>query len=435
MTIQIQSKTKLLLVVTLLSLALAIFDDYQGWRFLFLGLAAIWLTCRFWAQSLARGLALNREMRYGWAQVGDRLEERFVLRNKSPLPAAWIEVIDHSNLPQYSASIVTGLAGNSSHSWHTNGVCNQRGLFTLGPTSLVTSDPLGFYRIELLDSHSVTLMITPPIVPLPEIRVAPGGKAGEGRPRPNAPERTVSAAGVREYMPGDSLRWVHWRTSAHRDELYVRLFENTPSGDWWIILDLDETVQAGQGEQSTEEHGIILAASLADRGLRMGRSVGLIAHGHPPVWLRPRQGDHQRWEILRSLAPIQAAANPLSTLLRRAAPALGWQSSLVIITPNTEGSWLEGLIPLLWQGILPTVLVFNPQSFSGLDNSRVPNNTSELMAELARWGVQRYLITPNLLNRPEAHPGRRGRLEWRVTPSGRAILANPPRDVSWRPLS
>ena len=429
--IRIQARTRLLIFLVIVLLVLAIIDDYQGWRFLFLGLGTVWLSARAWARALAGGLGLRREMRYGWAQVGDRLEERFTLTNRSHLPAAWIEVIDHSNLPEYLASSVTGLSGESTRSWRTHGVCSQRGLFTLGPTTLRSSDPLGFYQIEKTDLRSVTLMVTPPIVPLPEIQVAPGGKAGEGRPRPNAPERTVSAAGVREYAPGDSLRWVHWRTSARRDELFVRLFENTPSGDWWIILDLDQGVQAGQGQNSTEEHGIILAASLADRGLRMGRAVGLISHGTPLVWLRPRQGDQQRWEILRSLAPVRAAPNPLAPLLERARPALGWQSSLVIITPNASPSWLESLIPLLWQGIIPTVLVLDPHTF----NPSVQPDASGLMAELARWGVQRYLITPELLDRPEAHPGQRGQLDLRVTPSGRAVLVNPPREATWRPLS
>jgi uncharacterized protein (DUF58 family) len=332
-------------------------------------------------------------------------------------------------MPGYSASLATGVEGNTEFQWRTHGLCTRRGLFTLGPTTLRTGDPLGLYSVELHDPRSVTLMVTPPIVPLPAIEVAPGGKVGEGRPRPNAPERTVSASGVREYVPGDSLRWIHWRTSARRDDLFVRLFDSTPSGDWWIILDVEQRVQVGEGARSSLEHGVILAASLADRGLRLGRAVGLIAHGQPLVWMPPREGDGQRWEILRSLALLQPAQHSLLQLLVRLRPTLGGRSSLVIITPNARGDWLEGLLPLLWQGAVPTVLMLDPLSFGGSDGSQ------GVMEQLARWGVYRHLITPDLLDRSEAHPGTKGQWQWRFSPTGRAIAINPPPDASWKVVS
>lgn len=428
MQTRISSKTRLLWFLIVILVVLTFLDDYQGWRFLLLGLGGAWGASYLWAQSLRRNLHLQREMRFGWAQVGDKLEERFNLTNRSNLPGLWIEIEDHSTLPDYPVNLVTGVDGRASIQWRTDGLCTRRGLFNLGPTTLHTSDPLGLYQVELYDPRSVQLMVTPPIVPLPQIEVAPGGKAGEGRPKPNAPERTVSASGVREYVPGDALRWIHWRTSARRDEYFVRQFESTPSGDWWIILDADESVQAGVGATSTEEHAVILAASLADRGLRLGRAVGLVSHGEPLIWLPPRQGDGQRWEILRSLALLKPTGHPLGDLLAGLRTPLGRQASLVIITPNAHGDWLENLLPLLWQGAVPSVLLLDPLTFSGLGDAQ------PLFEQLARWGVYRQLITSDLLDRPEAHPGKRGHWEWRITPTGRAVAVNPPRDAGWKTL-
>jgi uncharacterized protein (DUF58 family) len=298
----IHGRTRLLQALTVILLGFTLIDDYRGWRFLLLAVAGIWWLSRLWAHTLAQSLRVKREMRFGWAQVGDQLEERFTLTNQGIFPGLWVEIIDHSNMPGYQTNLVTGIDSGGASQWRTHGLCTQRGVFTLGPTTLHTTDPLGFYQVELLNPGSVALMVTPPIVPLPQIEVAPGGRAGQGPPRANAPERTVSATGVREYVPGDSLHSIHWRTSARRDELYVRLFDSTPSGDWWIILDMDQSVQVGEGAQSTEEHAVILAASLADRGLRLGKAVGLVAHGEPLTWLPPREGEGQRWEMLRALA-------------------------------------------------------------------------------------------------------------------------------------
>ena len=411
-----------------LLLLLQLLTPYRGWLMLLVGLGGMWLIGYLWARSLARGLRVVREMRFGWAQVGDRLEERFTLVNEGWAPALWVEVLDRSDLPGAPASRVTGVGAYAKNRWRVERVCTRRGLFTLGPTSLRTGDPFGLYTVTLHNAASTTLLVTPPIVPLATIQVAPSGRAGEGRPRPHAPEPTVSAAGVRDYRPGDSLRAVHWRTSARRNALFVRLFDSTPAGDWWIFLDLEQRAQVGEGQDSTTEHGIILAASLADAGLRAGRAVGLVAHGRELVWLPPQVGEGQRWEILRTLALIEPGPRPLEELLAGARSTLRERASLIVITPAVRGQWPEALVRLLHRGALPTVLLLDPASFGGAGNARA---TQALLANL---GIPCHLIPRTLLDRPEARPGKEGHWEWLRTPYGRAIAVRRPRNLAWRTL-
>jgi len=411
-----------------LLLLLQLLTPYRGWLILLVGLGGLWLVSYLWALSLARGLRVVREMRFGWAQVGDRLEERFTLVNESWAPALWVEVLDHSDLPESQAGRVTGVGGYAENRWRIERVCTRRGLFTVGPTSLRTGDPFGIYSVVSHNPASTTLLVTPPIVPLSTIQVAPSGRAGEGRPRPNAPEPTVSAAGVRDYRPGDSLRAIHWRTSARRNALFVRLFDSTPTGDWWIYLDLDRRVQVGNGQNSTTEHGIILAASLADAGLRTGRAVGLVTCGSELVWLPPQMGEGQRWEILRTLALVEPGTRPLNELLAGARPTLRERASLIVITPAIHGQWLEALVHLLRCGASPTVLLLDPTSFGGNGDAR---GTQALLSNL---GIPCHLIPRELLDRPEARPGKEGHWEWLSTPYGRAIAVRQPRNLAWRAL-
>jgi uncharacterized protein (DUF58 family) len=425
----IRLNSRLLPILVGLLLILHIVAPGRVWRILLIGLGGAWLLGYLWARSLARCLSLRREMRFGWAQVGDRLEERFTLANDGHLPGLWVEVVDYTIMPDYCVSRVTAVGGTAKTRWHTRGVCTRRGLFTLGPTALRTGDPFGLYTVTMHYPDSATLMVIPPILPLPTIEVAPGGRAGEGRPRADAPERTVSAASVRDYTHGDSLRWIHWPTSARRDSLFVKLFDGTPAGDWWIFLDLDERVQAGQGQASTEEHGVILAASLADRGLRLGRAVGLVTHGEELVWLPPGEGDGQRWTILRALALADHGSRPLAELLSRVRPRFGERTSLVLITPSLDRRWVEALWPLMQRGAIPTVLLLDPASFGGIGDA------SRASAMLSDLGITCYVITRDLLDRPEAQPGRRGEYEWRVTPLGRAVTARNPRELAWKVLS
>jgi uncharacterized protein (DUF58 family) len=431
--IRMQFKARYLPVLVGLLFLLQLLVPYKGWMILLVGLGGAWLVSYLWALSLARGLELTREMRYSWAQVGDRIQERFTLENRGWAPAPWVAIIDHSTLPGYEVSKVTGVGERALIHWFEQGVCNRRGLYTLGPTSVETGDPFGFYGVTLEYATSFTMMVMPPIIHLPAIDVAPGGQAGEGRHQAHALEHAVDAAGVREYLPGDSLRRIHWPTTARlgsasgRDTPFVRTFDSTPSSDWWIVLDMDQRAQAGEGQTATEEHGVILAASLADRGLQMGKAVGLVTHGEELVWLPRRLAADQRWEILRALALVNPGRRSLAELLERTRPALGQRSGLIIITPDVEGSWLDSTALLMRRGIVPTVLLLDRASFGG------EGDVSRTLASLVAMGVAHFLVTPDLLDRPEARPGRIG--QWRRTPQGRWEPKFHSRELVWRAVT
>jgi uncharacterized protein (DUF58 family) len=426
---KIRFHSRLWPLLAMLLLLLQLIWPNRAWSTMLVILAGSWLLSFFWTLSLARKVFLDRKMRYGWAQVGDQLEERFTIINDSFLPGLWLEVQDHSNLPGYAAGRVTSIGGKQSMEWKTDGICTRRGLFNLGPTTLRSGDPLGLCSFELGLPNSTVLLVVPPVLPLPAIEIAAGGRAGEGRhPRRAALETTVSVETVREYVSGDPLKAIHWPTSARRNALYVRQFEHMPSSDWWIFLDLEKGVQVGRGFESTEEHGIILAASLAHRGLRAGHSVGLVMSGPELTWMPPQQTSGHSMSILRALALAQPGKHSLSDLLENAQKSVRHGASLIIITPNVKADWVAPLLQLVKNGITPTVLLLDPLSFGGNEPA------VETLALLNDYGVAHYVILSDLLNRPEASPGKQGKWEWRVLGQGKAVAVRKPADTGWRTL-
>ena len=179
----IRLNSKILPILLVVFFIMQILDASKVWVALLVGLGLAFLVSFLWISSLAQNLSLVREMRFGWAQVGDRLEERFTLENHGWASCLWIEIEDQSNLPGYQATLVTGVEGRSHTEWRTESVCSHRGLFTIGPTRLTTGDPFGIFTLQIQDSASRLVIVVPPIVPLPAIEVAPGGRSGSGRPR------------------------------------------------------------------------------------------------------------------------------------------------------------------------------------------------------------------------------------------------------------
>jgi uncharacterized protein (DUF58 family) len=341
----------------------------------------------------------------------------------------WLEVDDHSNLPGYTAGRVTSIPGNQTMEWKTDGTCTRRGLFNLGPTTLRSGDPLGLCSLELTHPNSTILLVLPPVLPLPAIEIAAGGRAGEGRRSSRAAlETTVSVETVREYAPGDPLKSIHWPTSARQNALYVRQFEHMPSSDWYIFLDLEGRVQVGSGFESTEEHSIILAASLTHRGLREGHSVGMVMSSPELTWISPQHSSGHSMGIMRALALAKPGTRPLSDLLKDAQKSVRHGASLVIITPNVQADWAASMLQLVKIGITPTVLLLDPISFGSTES------TAGAEALLNDHGIAHSVIKSDLLNRPEAHPGKQGKWEWRVLGRGKAVAIRKPADTGWRSL-
>ena len=418
---------KLFPVIGLIALFMQITHPSRVWVILLIGIGGTWLVCWYWARGLARSITFEREVRFGWAQVGDRLEERFTLNNSFSLPATYVTIQDNSTLPDHHASIATGVDGSTSSQWKISTQCTKRGVYTLGGTTLETGDPLGIYTITFEDPTSSSLAVMPPIATLPKFDILSSGWAGEGRPNARSFEETVNASHTREMAPSDPMRLIHWKSTARHNKFFVREFEGTPAGDWWMLLDLDQNVQLGTGWDATEEYGVILTSSLAARGLKEQHPVGLTVNGRETSWLVPRRNEHQQRAILKALAVARPSELSLKDYLLRMGEALSSHCSLLIVTANADSEWTESLLPLMWRGIMPTVFLLDPISFGG------STNTNEMTTALQLMNVTCHVIPKEMLDKRQIRPGQEGEWEWRISGTGKAVaVKNPVAD--WRRL-
>src|SRR5512134_3974676 len=117
MKMTVRLNAKIFPIIAAVAFVMQIIDPSRVWVILLIGVGGAWLVCRWWSHGLARSLHFEREMRFGWAQVGDRLEERFTLKNQFILPATWVTIQDYSTLPDHHAAVATGVDGSSKSQW------------------------------------------------------------------------------------------------------------------------------------------------------------------------------------------------------------------------------------------------------------------------------------------------------------------------------
>jgi uncharacterized protein (DUF58 family) len=371
---------------------------------------------------LAQGLTAQRRLRFGWVAVGDQLEELFEIFNDSVVPALWVQVSDDSNVPGYRAAVVRSVGSGQVDRWRESAVCQQRGQFHLGPWQIRTSDPFGIFMLTQFYPVTNEIIIHPPIYGRLPVQLPSGESSGQQRVRHYAWQATLNAASVRPYQPQDPHHWIHWPISAHRDQLYVRQFDQDAAGDVWLLLDLERETQLGQGAQSTEEQSVLLAASLSARALRQNRAVGLAGYGQQPQVLPPARGRGQQWQILRALALVKADGQlDLALALRDLGRIAKRGTTAVIITASSSADWLPNLLPLAQQGIQSSVILLDRPSFGGEGNSLA------LREAIRQLGFPCDVIRQDEVGIPLEEEQRRGFWEFRVTASGRAVAVRQPK--------
>src|SRR5579871_1025968 len=350
-----------------------------GWRPLYVVmyvLVFMVVTCYFWTVLSVRGLRFNRGAPSGRVQVGEILEERLVLENHHWFPKLWVQVSDNSTLPGHHAGYVASLGGRRRVAWKSRTICRRRGKYTLGPAIATTGDPVGLFRrnLPLWAEHS--LVVLPMVLPLSQFSLFPGGIPGRGRGSQRSLQTTTNAASIREYVPGDSVNHIHWPATARMGTLMVREYELDPTLDAWIFLDLYEGVQAGQGDSSTEEYGVTIAATLAAYFLRQDISVGLVVNAGRREFVALDRGDRQIDRILEVLAVVHAGSGPsLAEALALDGVHFARNTLAIVITPSWRDDWQLGLRHLQRRGVKTAVISIDPSTFDDLPSSRQALNS------------------------------------------------------------
>ena len=374
--------------------------------------------------SIAQHVRGKRTLIYGAIQVGEELEESITLTNQSSLPLFWVEMKDRSDLPGHHASLATAIGGNDSRSWRIRTLCEQRGIFRLGPWDLEMGDPLGLFQVRQTYMQPQEIVVHPSLAALPSNLDLLEGVMGDDRPLV-APIHadSVRAGTTRAYVAGDPLRHIHWPTTARRAKTYVKKFEPEARSILWLMPDLDRTVHSGSGPDSTEEKMIILLASLADHFLRAHISVGLIASSENPLVIPPAPGRAQLWKVLRGLTPLRLETDAgLNKVLGDASNAISHGEYLMLVTPSKDTSWLENWKKTSLRKDLELSVIFLSHSESR--NYREYDAPIRIMAE---QNIRARTITTNGIHPIEGASGQVRRWEFKTLPLGKSVVVGRPR--------
>ena len=377
-------KAFLLAVLTAVVMTIAL---STGWELMYrLGytMMGALLVSFLWAWGNLRWLRYDHDIKTTRSQVGGQIQERLALENTTWLPKLWLEISDQSTLVGRRGNRVISLGSYVRRVFNLVTPCVKRGEFSLGPVTLITGDPFGLFKMRRILETGGTVIVYPAIAPLKSFGRLPGDLPGGDVLHRPTHQVTPNIAGVREYQPGDTLRRIHWPTSARLGRMMVKEFEPDPLSNIWMVLDMNLGAHAGEGQESTEEYAVSAAASIVNYFVDQDREVGLVSQREVVM---PDRGHRQLHKLLEFLAVVHPTSTvPLEQIMLTEETRFTRGSTVVVVTAATDEGWLGACRFLVGRGVKILVVLLEASTFGGQESSILQVST------LAASGVPVYLV-------------------------------------------
>jgi uncharacterized protein (DUF58 family) len=214
------------------------------------------------------------------------------------------------------------------------------------------------------------LIVYPRVVPLAHLGLPAQTPFGSVPTRQRIYEDPSRMVGVRDYQSGDSMRHIHWKTTATRGHLQVKRFEPAISVQAQIYLNLHRGEYSVARCEPASELAVVTAASIASYLVEKRQTVGLCSNGLDPlaeapmpIALPPRQGREQLTHILDLLARVQLGERvPFRDLLRQANLHLTWGGTAVVIAADASDALYESLVHMVRSGYHVQLILTDPQT-------------------------------------------------------------------------
>jgi uncharacterized protein (DUF58 family) len=316
-------------------------------------------VAQWWNRQALRGVQYERQLSHTRAFPGETIRLTIQIDNGKLLPVPWLRVQDE--FPQ-AVSPVDVESGHSllapSHEpdrgylvsllalrWyervrrHYSLQCYSRGVHPLGPVRYHSGDLFSLFHTVRSEQNAQHVIVYPQVLPLRELGIpakAPFGDTRAPRQLFKDPSRIM---GCRDHQPYDSFRHIHWKATARRGDLQVKVYEPMVSLSIVICLNVATFAYPWQGVRpELLEHAIVVAASLAKHAVEREYVVGLVAngsmpHADQPLKVLPGRSPDQlahMLEVLAGVTPFVTAS--IERLLRDESPNLPWGATLVVVT-------------------------------------------------------------------------------------------------------
>jgi uncharacterized protein (DUF58 family) len=323
------------------------------------GLVLAPLVTRAWVGLAAAPIQLHRRAGRGALLEGEDVWVSLDARPTTRVPAPGLTITER--IARFGEQTTT--LTRAGHAYRGTYVLERvpRGRYIVEEARATIDDPFGLARAEVdLDARG-SLLVYPRLVSLDRLFSESGAHAQDGRRLLLRRPSGFDLHSVREYEQGESLRKVHWPSTARRGQLMVKELEDAPRDEIAVILDADgSAVVANSFDVQVRAAGSILRAH-ASHGRRAVLAVN--SARQPVARVSTLEGD---WlAALGVLAEAQPdGTRPVVELLARESGPASRAVETVIVTARLSGALATKLIQRALAGQGVSVVWVDTASFA-----------------------------------------------------------------------
>jgi uncharacterized protein (DUF58 family) len=334
------------------------------------GLLAAALIARLWAVTARGPVAVRFRAAPSPATEGDRVTLGVETRRRSRVPAGSVGVtVSLGRLGTHELAL-------HGHRRSSSGELRlgrpPRGSYPIADARLVLGDYLGLESVATAVEASTSIVVHPRLVVLDGLFSEAGRRGADGRRLLLRRPAGFDFHSVREYEQGESLRRVHWPTTARRGQLMVKELDDAPRDAVVVLLDCDPSGAVGAPPDSSFDTAVRAAGSVLRAHAVRGRKATLVTTGRRPaaVQVCSLEGD------FRAALDVLAAAEPDAPY--GLGPALGGEESaaarageLLVVSATSEPASLDAVLASASRQLVSLVWVDAP-SYAGRPTRTLP---------------------------------------------------------------
>jgi uncharacterized protein (DUF58 family) len=260
-----------------------------------------------------------------------------------------------------------------------------RGRYPIEASEIVLEDPFSLERQEILLEAPGALLVYPRLVELDMLFSEAGSRMQEGRRLLLRRPSGFDLHSVREYEQGESLRRVHWPTTAKRGKLMVKDLEDSPRDEALVVLDADAAFAVGSPPDSSFEVAVSAAGSVLKAHAGRGRRAGLVVNGTQPRY-QPVHSLDGDWglalELLASAEPTGHSS--VAALLVEGSGAPSKALELCVVTSGLSGRLSDRLLQRAVTRRGTSLVYVDPASFA---DGETPTDARVQLSRLDHAGI------------------------------------------------
>jgi uncharacterized protein (DUF58 family) len=311
---------------------------------------------RLWAGLVRGPVAVVHRAEPAPATEGDRIRLQIEALRTSQVPVA--SFVAHGLLGRFGAYECRLRGHGRTAAGELDLGELPRGSFQISEARLVLGDYLGLESVSIpVDVAGVGVVVHPRIVSLQTLFSDAGRRGGDGRRMLLRRPAGFDFHSVREYEQGESLRRVHWPTSARRGQLMVKELEDAPRDAVVVMLDCDPAGAAGMPPDSSFDAAVRAAGSVLGAYVARGRRATLVTT-RSDGFVQACSSDRDFRAVLDALAAVEPdALHGLARSLGREQTPAARSGELVVVTATLGPGAVAALLASATRRLVSVVWV------------------------------------------------------------------------------